>query len=55
MIVVYYFFLTGSTGFSGFFCLSFSAESGIVISRFRPETENVIDPANHVNPVQNKN
>ena len=35
--------------------LSFPAESGMAISRFRLETEKAIDPINPVNPVQNKN
>ena len=35
--------------------LSFPAESGMAISRFRLETEKAIDPINPVNPVQYKN
>ena len=35
--------------------LYFPAESGIAISRFRPETEKIINPINLVNPVQYKN
>jgi len=35
--------------------LVFPAESGIAISRFRPETEKTIDPIDPVNPVQYKN
>ena len=34
--------------------LSFPAESGMAISRFRLETEKAIDPINPVNPVQSK-
>jgi len=34
--------------------LSFPAESGMAISRFRLETEKAIDPINPVNPVQYK-
>jgi len=58
--------LTGQAGFSGLFWPSFSAESGMAISRFRLETEKAIDPINPVYPacpvgpqdrtgVQNKN
>ena len=35
--------------------LSFPAERGMAISRFRPETGKAIDPVNPVNPVRCKN